>query len=213
MTDFEAWWHLEGSTPPLPGEDGEEHCKRMCQIAWSNGAYKAREVLESLLDEAKLLADDRPVEIGHLPQWTLDAEHMLRRLVKAFNSASRPAKLESECNPQDLCAGCRCKYAAQPAQQEPVALGKPTDEMVQAATDEYDEWANENKGTTECIRAMLSKALKASPPAQRKPLTTQEIREWWASENGLEDCCMSKLDDFEKVVRAIEAAHGIKGDA
>jgi hypothetical protein len=24
---------------------------------------------------------------------------------------------ESECNPQDLCAGCRCKYAAQPAQE------------------------------------------------------------------------------------------------
>ena len=56
---------------------------------------------------------------------------------------------------------------AQPAQQEPVAWGKPTDEMVQAATDEYDEWANENKGTTECIRAMLSKALKASPQASK----------------------------------------------
>lgn len=40
---------------------------------------------------------------------------------------------------------------------------KLTDEMLQAATDEYDEWANENKGTTECIRAMLAKALKASP--------------------------------------------------
>jgi hypothetical protein len=23
-------------------------------------------------------------------------------------------KPESECNPQDICAGCRCKYAAQP---------------------------------------------------------------------------------------------------
>ena len=43
MTDFEVWWHLEGSTPPLPGEDGEEHCKRMCKIAWSNGAFKERE--------------------------------------------------------------------------------------------------------------------------------------------------------------------------
>ena len=36
-------------------------------------------------------------------------------------------------------------------------------------------------------------------------LTTKEIREWWASENGLEDCGMAKLDDFEQVVRAIEA--------
>lgn len=43
MTDFETWWYLEGSTPPLPGEDGEEHCKRMCKIAWSNGAFKERE--------------------------------------------------------------------------------------------------------------------------------------------------------------------------
>ena len=43
MTDFETWWYLEGSTPPLPGEDGEEHCRRMCKIAWSNGAFKERE--------------------------------------------------------------------------------------------------------------------------------------------------------------------------
>ena len=43
MTDFETWWYLEGSTPPLSGEDGEEHCRRMCKIAWSNGAFKERE--------------------------------------------------------------------------------------------------------------------------------------------------------------------------
>jgi hypothetical protein len=43
MNDFETWWYHEGSSPPLPGEDGEEHCKRMCQIAWSNGSYKERE--------------------------------------------------------------------------------------------------------------------------------------------------------------------------
>ena len=43
MNDFETWWYHEGSGPPLPGEDGEEHCKRMCQIAWSNGAFKERE--------------------------------------------------------------------------------------------------------------------------------------------------------------------------
>lgn len=91
MTDFEHWWYHEGSGPPLRGEDGEEHCKRMCQIAWSNGAYKAKgwsEPLDRLLDEAKVLADDRPVEVGHLPDWSLDAEHMLRRLVKAFNAAN-----------------------------------------------------------------------------------------------------------------------------
>ena len=43
MNDFETWWYNEGSAPPLPGEDGEEHCKRICQIAWSNSAFKERE--------------------------------------------------------------------------------------------------------------------------------------------------------------------------
>jgi hypothetical protein len=42
MSDFETWWYQEGSTPPLSSEDGEEHCKRMCEIAWSNGEFKAR---------------------------------------------------------------------------------------------------------------------------------------------------------------------------
>ena len=51
MNDFETWWHNEGSAPPLPGEDGEEHCKRMCQIAWSNGAFKSREACAQLADE------------------------------------------------------------------------------------------------------------------------------------------------------------------
>ncbi len=48
MNDFETWWHLEGSTPPLPGEDGEEHCKRMCKIAWSNGADKLLDALQQI---------------------------------------------------------------------------------------------------------------------------------------------------------------------
>lgn len=51
------------------------------------------------------------------------------------------------------------------------------------------------------------------PSPQRKPLTNAEIRKWWASENGFEDCNMAKLDDFEQVIRAVEGKHGIKGDA
>ena len=47
-------------------------------------------------------------------------------------------------------------------------------------------------------------------PPQRKPLTNAEIRKWWASENGFEDCNMAKLDDFEQVIRAVEGKHGIK---
>ena len=53
--------------------------------------------------------------------------------------------------------------------QEPVAWNKPTDAMVEAATNEYDEWSKDNQGTTECIRAMLVKAMKAAP-AQPAPV-------------------------------------------
>ncbi len=51
-----------------------------------NGCVPKQNSVDRLLDEAKLLADDRPVEVGHLPEWTLDAEHMIRRLVKALTS-------------------------------------------------------------------------------------------------------------------------------
>ena len=35
---FEKWWYYEGSAPPYKHHDCEEHTKRMCKIAWSNGA-------------------------------------------------------------------------------------------------------------------------------------------------------------------------------
>jgi hypothetical protein len=35
---FERWWYYEGSAPPYTHHDCEEHTKRMCKIAWSNGA-------------------------------------------------------------------------------------------------------------------------------------------------------------------------------
>lgn len=52
---------------------------------------------------------------------------------------------------------------------------------------------------------------KPSVP-ERRPLTGEEIEQWWASENGLEDCNMCRGNDFQQVVRAVEAAHGITGD-
>lgn len=38
-----------------------------------------------------------------------------------------------------------------------------------------------------------------------RPLTDAQIHDWWASENGLEDCDLCKLHDFAKVVRALQA--------
>jgi hypothetical protein len=42
-------------------------------------------------------------------------------------------------------------------------------------------------------------------PQAVPPLTNEQIRWWWASENGLEDCDMCEIDDFTEVVRAVEA--------
>lgn len=93
--------------------------------------------------------------------------HCDQQMMAALDEAGEPVWTQGK-TVRDVLADAKAALETppQPAQQEPVAWGKPTDEMVQAATDEYDEWANENKGTTECIRAMLSKALKASPQAQ-----------------------------------------------
>jgi len=41
--DYETWWHNEGSAVrQRPEEDQEEFIARMTEIAWSNGAYKAK---------------------------------------------------------------------------------------------------------------------------------------------------------------------------
>jgi uncharacterized protein YukE len=86
----------------------------------------------------------------------------LRETLAELEATNRQVEILS-----DALAESRRELAALKSVQEPMAWGKPTDEMVQAATDEYDEWSVDNKGTTECIRAMLVKALKATPPAQR----------------------------------------------
>lgn len=49
--EFENWWYNEGSAPPKARkgkatfpyreDDWETHCKKMCFIAWKNGAYIA----------------------------------------------------------------------------------------------------------------------------------------------------------------------------
>ena len=61
---FERWWYYEGSVSPYTHHDCEEHTKRMCQIAWSNGAYVAAqppsewEGIKAILDEYGLQAID-----------------------------------------------------------------------------------------------------------------------------------------------------------
>ena len=57
-------------------------------------------------------------------------------------------------------------------------------------------------------------AASATQRPKREPLTDAQVHEWWASENGLEDHNLSKIDDFTDVVRSVEAKLGItKGSA
>ena len=74
---------------------------------------------------------------------------------------------ESECNPQDLCAGCRCKYAEQPAQQEPVAWKHDCAALL---TNDVELWID---------RCPHCGKPRTSPPAQRTwvGLTDEDIRQ------------------------------------
>ena len=74
--------------------------------------------------------------------------------------------------------------------------------------DEDDVWYENPEG--QLLEGWTYKPLYDTTTPQRKPLTNAEIRKWWASENGFEDCNMAKLDDFEQVIRAVEGKHGIK---
>jgi hypothetical protein len=78
--------------------------------------------------------------------------------------------------------------------------------MVQAATDEYDEWAVDNKGTTECIRAMLVKALKATPPAQPAPV--QPVALHAMAKRRIFDAIRGAYDLGYNDARSARAVHG-----
>ena len=115
------------------------------------------------------------------------------------------AQPESECNPQDLCAGCRCKYAHVQPEQEPVA---------------FEEWLAKQHGDPEEIGflqalriAYLAGQDSITHPPQRNPLTDERRQElmskaWnkWLSRK--DDGRLFAWDfSFE-----VEAAHGIKED-
>jgi hypothetical protein len=50
QTPFEKWWYDEGSQAPYTHHDCEEHTKRMCKIAWANGADKEREACALIVE-------------------------------------------------------------------------------------------------------------------------------------------------------------------
>ena len=96
MNAFETWWYNEGSAAPIPGEDSEEHCKRMCQIAWENGAFCAEQqepvafyIYKPTLPHGNL----GTVADGDLP-WVYDQDpssgFSARMLVTPYTSRTQP---------------------------------------------------------------------------------------------------------------------------
>ena len=65
MSPFEKWWYYEGSGPPQKGEDYEEHTKRMCEIAWSNGADVATQPAQEPV--AWMCSDQSLLHKGYSP--------------------------------------------------------------------------------------------------------------------------------------------------
>ena len=88
----------------------------------------------------------------------------------------------------------RARMAEQPAQQEPIY-------QYQMANGSWIDQTKESHDYNVRHGQATVRVVYTSPPAQRKPLTNEEIRNIWS--NG--DC-------FEEIAfaRAIEAAHGIK---
>lgn len=66
LTPFETWWHNEGSAmSPLPGEDYEQHARRVSAIAWENGAFCAAPALRQIYDRTEGYADGAPDASPH----------------------------------------------------------------------------------------------------------------------------------------------------
>jgi len=127
--------------------------------------------------------------------WGSSTREAKERAITALREAlaEQPAQGCDYCN-HPLYVGIKCKNCGreQPAQQEPVAVvsGYYGGQCVILPIDPARIF---NSNTP----------LYTSPPAQRKPLTDEQIK---AIHNEL---CGTVGSDYETISRAIEAAHGI----
>ena len=105
---------------------------------------------------------------------------------------------------KEVITALREALAEQPAQQEPVAWP-----CLIAGADFSEDTVTLAMQCTDYKVSAGKHWLSNTPPAQRKPLTDEQIEDIWAD-------CPADWDDKINVLtlaRAIEAAHGIKGDA
>ncbi len=100
------------------------------------------------------------------------------------------------------------------------ALLQSAQPVAPLTVDDFEEWHKANftqslarRGYTYSDAAVRNRWIgwQAAHGKAPAPLTDDAIWFLWASENGLEDCNMCKLDDFKKVFQYVENACGIKG--
>jgi len=91
---FERWWYYEGSAPPYTHHDCEEHTKRMCKIAWSNGAYLAAQPAQEPVRAALKLALEA-LEIMYI-HYTQN-RHVIEAITAARAALAQPAQEPVEC--------------------------------------------------------------------------------------------------------------------
>ena len=96
-----------------------------------------------------------------------------------------------------------------PPSAQPAPVQEPFGYVSQHTTPGPFEWqfSKTFAGVYRDTAKSITPVYTTPPAAQRQwvGLTDKEIRNWWSSENGLEDCDICKIDDFVMVVKAIEA--------
>lgn len=97
MTDFNTWWEREGSGMiPNPGEDFEEHAKRIAQIAWDNGAYKATQPTDEGISKAARVLSDRTADacgIDKDDNWAIYGNEFIADARAVLNAARETKSL------------------------------------------------------------------------------------------------------------------------
>lgn len=76
---FENWWYHEGSAPPRPEHDLEEHTHRTSKSAWLNGAYCARYGNHTPLSPSDRMPGTAPGDLDFLHRcwlWSAPADSL-----------------------------------------------------------------------------------------------------------------------------------------
>lgn len=97
---FERWWYEEGSgMHSNPGEDTEQHVRRIARIAWSNGAFLA----ERLFATCKRTITDGQIAnlFGERMTTIVNERDELKRRVEGLEAENR-ANYQARCDAQEV---------------------------------------------------------------------------------------------------------------